>query len=63
MGAQPKNKPVDPQPLVEEILAKPSPKEEYNLGSTYLLHFTTSKGQIAAWVKPQAKSPPNIHLA
>lgn len=32
-------------------------------GLTCLRHLTISSGQMAAWVRPQAKIPPTIHLA
>lgn len=62
MGPQPKYKPLDPHPNSEDTLEIPSNNEVYKVGLTYLLHLTTSKGQTAVWVRPQAKSPPNIHL-
>ncbi len=49
-------------PSVALIVDKPSPKLLYKLGSTYLLHFTTSNGTIAVCVIPQAKAPPAIHF-
>ena len=30
---------------------------------TCMLHFVTSRGVIPAWVKPQARAPPSMHLA
>ena len=30
---------------------------------TCLRHLTISRGQMAAWVRPQAKIPPTMHLA
>jgi len=51
-----------PRPSVALILVRPSPKLLYKVGSTYLLHLTTSKGTIAVWVRPHAKAPPIIHL-
>lgn len=33
------------------------------LRSTCLRHLTISRGHMAAWVRPQAKIPPAMHLA
>lgn len=50
VGAHPVINPPFPlnTPNSELIFDKPSPKDLYKVGSTYLLHLTTSKGVMAA---------------
>jgi hypothetical protein len=46
--------------LCEKKLIRTAPLNNHI--HTCILHFATSRGVMPAWVKPQARTPPSMHL-